>query len=106
MALSLSELEVDSIPINALMPIQGTPLEGCAKVTEEELLRTIAIFRYINPAADIRLAAGRAIMTNSGEKAFHAGANATITGNMLTTPGNNIEQDIHMLNALGFDLSK
>lgn len=104
MALSLSELEVDSIPINALMPIQGTPLESCTMVTEEELLRTIAIFRYINPAADIRLAAGRAIMTNSGEKAFHAGANATITGNMLTTSGNNIEQDIHMLKALGFDL--
>ncbi len=106
MAFSLSELEVDSIPINALMPIKGTPLESCAKVTEEELLRTIAIFRYINPAADIRLAAGRAIMTNSGEKAFHAGANATITGNMLTTSGNNIEQDVHMLKALGFDLSK
>ncbi len=104
MALSLSELEVDSIPINALMPIQGTPLESCTMVTEEELLRTIAIFRYINPAADIRLAAGRAIMKNSGEKAFHAGANATITGNMLTTSGNNIEQDIHMLKALGFDL--
>ncbi len=106
MALSLSELEVDSIPINALMPIQGTPLESCTMVTEEELLRTIAIFRYINPAADIRLAAGRAIMTNSGEKAFHAGANATITGNMLTTSGNNMEQDIHMLKALGFDLYK
>lgn len=106
MAFSLSELKVDSIPINALMPIKGTPLEDNIRVTEEELLRTIAIFRYINPEADIRLAAGRAIMDNSGEKAFLSGANATITGNMLTTSGNNIKQDIKMLETLGFDLSK
>jgi biotin synthase len=106
MAFSLSELNVDSIPINALMPIKGTPLEESTSVTEEELLRTIAIFRYINPQADIRLAAGRAIMENSGEKAFLSGANATITGNMLTTSGNKIKQDIKMLETLGFDLSK
>jgi biotin synthase len=60
----------------------------------------------INPKADIRLAAGRSIMKNSGEKAFLSGANATITGNMLTTSGNNIKQDIKMLTKLGFDLSK
>ncbi len=105
MAVSLSELEVDSIPINALMPIKGTPLEDLPSVPAEDILRTIAIFRYINPEADIRLAAGRAIMENSGEKAFLSGANATITGNMLTTSGNNIQQDIAMLKNLGFDLS-
>lgn len=104
MAFSLSELKVDSIPINALMPIKGTPLEKNPSVTEEELLRTIAIFRYINPEADIRLAAGRAIMYHSGERAFQSGANATITGNMLTTSGNNIKQDVEMLQRLGFDL--
>ena len=106
MAVSLAELEVDSIPINALTPIKGTPLEGIPIISQEDLLRTIAIFRYINPKADIRLAAGRAIMDHSGEKAFLSGANATITGNMLTTSGNNIKEDITMLEKLGFDLSK
>jgi biotin synthase len=106
MAVSLSELEVNSIPINALMPIKGTPFEHETKVSEEDILRTIAIFRFINPEADVRLAAGRLIMRKSGEKAFLSGANSTITGNMLTTSGNNIKQDIDMLTDLGFDLSK
>lgn len=85
MAVSLSELSVDSIPLNALMPIKGTPLEHLPRLTEEEILRTIALFRYINPTAQIRLAAGRALLTNDGESAFLSGASATITGNMLTT---------------------
>jgi biotin synthase len=106
MAISLSELGIQSIPINVLMPIKGTPLDKITPITEADTMRTIAIFRLINPEADIRLAAGRATMNNSGEKAFHAGANATITGNMLTTSGNVIKQDIEMLTKLGFDLSR
>lgn len=106
MAVSLSELGIRSIPINVLMPIKGTPFDKIPPITEDEVLRTIAIFRLINPEADIRLAAGRATMKNSGEKAFHAGANATITGNMLTTSGNDIKQDIEMLTQLGFDVTK
>ncbi len=85
MALTLSEVGVDSIPINALMPIEGTPLENKEVLTEDEILRTISIFRFINPEAEIRLAAGRALLSNDGEYAFSAGASATITGNMLTT---------------------
>ncbi|BCJ94263.1 biotin synthase [Anaerocolumna cellulosilytica] len=104
MAVSLSELHVKSIPINALMPIKGTPFEEVPCLEEADILRTIALFRYINPEADIRLAAGRSLMDNSGEKAFHSGANATITGNMLTTSGNNIKQDIELLRTLGFEV--
>lgn len=85
MALDLAEAGADSIPINALMPIKGTPLENQPLLTEEEIMRTIALFRYINPTADIRLAAGRALLKNDGEKALQAGASASITGNMLTT---------------------
>ena len=85
MAVSLAEVGVDSIPINALMPISGTPLEGLERLTEPEILRTVAFFRYINPKADIRLGAGRALLTNDGELAFKSGVSATITGNMLTT---------------------
>lgn len=106
MAISLSELNIYSIPINALMPIKGTPFENYEQLTAEDILRTIAIFRYINPEAQVRLAAGRAIMDNSGEKAFFSGANATITGDMLTTSGNNIEDDLKMLSDMGFDISR
>ncbi|MDO4491201.1 MAG: biotin synthase BioB [Lachnospiraceae bacterium] len=102
MALTLSEVGVDSIPINTLMPIPGTPLENQPQLTEEEILRTIAIFRYINPTAHIRLAAGRALLTNDGERAFAGGASATITGNMLTTAAAaTIQKDKDMLTAMG-----
>ena len=66
MAVSIAELGIDSIPINALMPIPGTPLENLQKLSEDDILRTIAFFRYINPDANIRLAAGRALLTNDG----------------------------------------
>lgn len=106
MAVSLSELGVDSIPINSLMPIKGTPLENNEHLSSEDILRTVAMFRYINPTAEIRLAAGRNLMEKCGEKAFVSGANATITGDMLTTSGNNIKADVKMLSDMGFDLSK
>ena len=85
MALDLADAGVDSIPINSLMPIKGTPLENLPQISEEEILRSVAMFKYINPTADVRLAAGRALIGNDGEKAFQGGASATITGNMLTT---------------------
>ena len=106
MAVSLAELEIDSIPINALMPIPGTPLEGLPRLTEDDILRTIAFFRYINPCANIRLAAGRALLTNDGETAFQSGASATITGNMLTTVAcATIRSDRKMLENLGRDVT-
>lgn len=106
MALTLAELKIDSIPLNALIPIKGTPLEGMPVLTEDDILRTIAIFRFINPTADVRLAAGRTLMEGSGKNAFFAGANATITGDMLTTSGNNTAQDKQMLIENGFDISQ
>ena len=101
MALSLHELGVRSIPINALMAIPGTPFEHNTPLTEEEILRTIAMFRFINPEANIRLAAGRKLLSNNGEKAFTSGCSATITGNMLTTSGSTIKGDREMLSKLG-----
>lgn len=106
MAVSLAEVGVDSIPINALMPIPGTPLEHLERLTETEILRTIAMFRYLNPKADVRLGAGRALLTNDGETAFRAGANATITGNMLTTAAcATIRSDRSMLESMGRDVT-
>lgn len=106
MAVSLAEVGVDSIPINALMPISGTPLEGLERLTEPEILRTVAFFRYINPKADIRLGAGRALLTNDGELAFKSGVSATITGNMLTTVAcATIRSDRQLLKDIGRDVT-
>ena len=101
MAFDLMELEIRSIPINALIPIKGTMLENVPQLTEDEILRTVAIFRFINPEADIRLAAGRSLIKNDGERAFLGGASATITGNMLTTSGSTIKSDMEMFERLG-----
>lgn len=105
MALTLAELGVESIPINSLMPIAGTPLAHLARLKEEDILRTIAMFRYIAPEADIRLAGGRAMMADNGMQTFKAGASASITGNMLTTSGSTILSDRTMLTEMGRDVT-
>ena len=101
MAVSLAELGIRSIPINALMPIAGTPLEDLPRLSEDEIRRTVAIFRFIVPEADIRLAAGRALCSDHGAALFCSGASSTITGNMLTTTGTTIRGDRRLLKELG-----
>ena len=104
MALTLSELGILSIPINVLIPVKGTPMEQRPLLKDEEVLRTVALFRFINPEAHIRLAGGRRILKENGRRCFEAGASAAITGNMLTTGGSTIAQDRAMLIALGRDV--
>lgn len=106
MALCLFELEITSIPLNFLIPIKGTPLEDIKRLEQDEILRIVAIFRYLNPTAWIRMAAGRNYFPDGGTKLFLAGANATLTGDMLTTVGNNTAQDRIMLEQMGFSLCK
>lgn len=102
MALELQSLGVRSIPINVLMPIKGTALENQPPLSNEEILRTVALFRFINPKADIRLAGGRKLLEDHGRQAFKSGANASIIGNMLTSIGNNVDEDFAMFEELGF----
>ncbi|HEY9575080.1 MAG TPA: biotin synthase BioB [Lachnospiraceae bacterium] len=104
MAFTLQELEIYSIPINVLVAIEGTPMEGRKPLCREDILRTIAIFRYINPEANIRLAGGRILLPEAGKEAFLYGASATITGNLLTTSGNTIKKDREMLKEMGRDI--
>ena len=106
MAFELRSLGVESIPVNVLMAIPGTPLQDQPLLPEPEILRTIALFRFINPTANIRLAGGRNSMTDCGRLALHAGANASITGNMLTTSGNTVEEDFEMFTKAGFQLRR
>ncbi len=106
MAISLSEVGVFSIPINCLMPIPGPPSQDLPRLTAPEILRIAASFRYLHPKAHIRLAAGRALLTNDGELAFKGGASATITGNMLTTAAcATIRSDRKMFKDLGRDIT-
>ena len=101
LAFELAALEIKSIPINILNPIKGTPLENLKPLPAEDILRTIAIFRYINPTANIRLAAGRKFLPDAGASAFLHGASAAITGNMLTTSNTNIKSDLKLISELG-----
>ncbi len=104
LALELRELGIKSVPVNILNAIAGTPLEGRPPLSGEEVVRTVAIFRFLLPDAAIRLAGGRGLFTDKGRAAFKAGANAAITGDMLTTAGISVETDKALLNELGFEV--
>ena len=102
MAVALREMEIESIPVNVLNPIPGTPLEGTPRLSDEEILTTMAVFRFINPRAWIRFAGGRTLILGIQDKALRAGINATIVGDMLTTKGITMEDDIAHIQSLGF----
>ncbi|WP_244835186.1 biotin synthase BioB [Clostridium sp. BJN0001] len=102
MAFTLRKLNVDSIPINILNPIKGTPLENEKRLSYDEILRTIALFRFTVPSAEIRLAGGRALLNDKGFSAIKSGINAAISGDMLTTSGISTEDDIKIVKELGF----
>lgn len=104
MAFELRNLNIKSIPLNVLNYIEGTPMGDIEPVTEEEFLKILAIYRFINPTSYIRLAGGRNLLTKYGILAFQGGANATITGDLLTTCGNGISEDKKMIRELGFEI--
>lgn len=102
LAFSLKELGIKSVPVNILSPVKGTPYENNKPLSEEEILKTISIFRFILPDAFIRLAGGRALLSDKGKKAFLSGANAAITGDMLTTYGISVDTDMQIIKETGY----
>lgn len=102
MVLTARELGVKSVPVNILNPIQGTPYENNPRLTYDEVRRIVAIFRFIIPDASIRLAGGRGLLDDKGEKCFASGANAAISGDMLTTAGITVETDMALLKRMGY----
>ena len=104
MVLTARELGVKSIPVNLLNPIPGTPYENNRVLTNDELCRITAIFRFLIPDGMIRLAGGRGLLGDKGKACFQSGANAAISGDMLTTAGITVQTDLQLLNELGYEV--
>jgi len=104
MARELRRLGVDTVPMNFLHPIEGTPLADSKRLEPREILRIIALYRFILPSVNLKVAGGRVL--NLGDMQswiFYAGANAVLSGNYLTTSGRSVKEDMRMLDALGLE---
>ena len=104
LAFTLKKLGIKSIPINILNPIPGTPLENEPSISDEALRRIIAVYRFLLPDVYLRLAGGRGNLSDRGRACFSGGANAAITGDMLTTKGISAAEDLLMLKEIGFEV--
>ena len=93
-AFELLDLNVDSVPINILTPIKGTPLEDTPLISEEDIIRTVALFRFILPTKSLRFAGGRMRLSHESMlRIMTGGMNGVLMGDMLTTVSNTIADD-------------
>lgn len=104
LAFELRELDVDSVPINILTPIAGTPLENAKEIEPLELIKTMSVFRFILPNKALRYAGGRIKLGKYQSLGIRAGINSALTGNFLTTTGNTIESDKKMIEGVGYEI--
>jgi biotin synthase len=105
MAFTLRELDVDSVPINFLMPIMGTPFEKIDAISPLEALHAIALFRFILPNKEIRICAGRgSALGQLHPLIFSAGADGFMIGNYLTTSGLDPEDDLRLIRQLDLQI--
>lgn len=106
MAFLLKELDVDSIPINFLIPIKGTSLEHLNFLYPFEALKIVSLYRFILPQKEIRVCGGRIQVLNEfNSLVFLAGADSLLTGNYLTTPGISFEDDLRLIKTYGLTVS-
>lgn len=106
MMMDIRMLGIKSVPVNILSPINGTAYEHLTVLPVNEVRRIVAIFRFIIPNGAIRLAGGRGLMADKGKAVFMSGANAAISGDMLTTSGISIDEDMILLKELSFEVKK
>ena len=102
MAFTLRDLDVDSVPINFLLPLSGTALEKKEFLHPLEALKIVSLYRFILPQKEIRICGGRMqVLGEFNSMIFFAGADGMITGNYLTTLGRSPEDDLRLVNTLG-----
>jgi len=102
LAFALAALNPDEVPINILIPKEGTPMAQIDTITPEEAIRTIAVWRFIMPKVILKLAGGREVhFSDNGRTALRAGANGIISGGYLTTGGNEMSNDLNMIHEIG-----
>ncbi|PID03340.1 biotin synthase BioB [Sporosarcina sp. P2] len=104
MARSLRELDADSIPVNFLHAVDGTPLEGTSELDPRYCLKVLCLFRYINPSKEIRISGGREVNLRSLQPLGLYAANSIFIGDYLTTSGQENDQDQKMLEDMGFEV--
>lgn len=106
LALLLQRLGIQSIPLNILHPIPGTPLQDTPPFSDQEFLITVALFRLINPTAYLRFSGGRKqLAATTVRQAMQIGINAAITGNLLTTIGAQAAEDMQLIQEMGYQNS-
>lgn len=106
LAFTLRELEVESIPVNFLDPRPGTPLGHVARLTPQDCLRALCMFRLVNPTRDIRAAGGREVVLKNLQPFALYPANSMFSEGYLTTPGQGNDRDMQMIADLGFHLAE
>ena len=101
-AFELAELGVDSVPMNILPPVKGTPLENTPPISEEDIIRTAAVWRFILPRQSIRFAGGRMRLSHASMlRLLKGGINGVLMGDMLTTVSNDIASDRELFREAG-----
>lgn len=105
MAMELRNLNAESIPLNFLYAIDGTPLEGANHLTSRDCLRALAMFRFVNPAAELRIAGGREKHLRSLQPLGLMVANSIFVGDYLTTKGQLPDEDYRMIADLGYEIT-
>ncbi len=103
-AFSLRDLDADSIPVNFLNPIPGTPLEGTRELDPRKCLKVLALFRFVCPTKEIRISGGREVNLRSLQPLGLYAANSIFVGDYLTTKGQEAEADHRMIEDLGFEI--
>ncbi len=106
LAFELRELEVESIPVNFLDPRPGTPLGVVERLSPGECLRSLCMFRFVNPSRDIRVAGGREVNLRRMQPFALYPANSLFVDGYLTTPGQGFEADIQMIEDAGFRVAE
>ena len=105
LAFKLRQLEVDTISLNILNPVSGTPLENQKPLKPVEILKTIAFFRFINPDKPIKICGGRERnLRDLQSMIFMAGGSGLLIGNYLTTEGRSCKEDTRMIKDLGLEM--